>query len=74
MVPDDLAIIGFDNQPISQVLQITTIDQQVKEIGRNAFELFYKQTKDHNWEQEKRRFLTHLWNDRLLENKIKLSS
>lgn len=54
MVPDDLAIIGFDNQPISQVLQITTIDQQVKEIGRNAFELFYKQTKDHNWEQEKK--------------------
>ena len=33
-VPEDLAIIGFDNQPISQVLQLTTIDQNLKEIGK----------------------------------------
>lgn len=49
-VPNDLAIIGFDNQPISQVLQITTIDQHVKEIGKNAFELFYKQINNNDWE------------------------
>ncbi|MDZ5606920.1 LacI family DNA-binding transcriptional regulator [Bacillus pseudomycoides] len=52
-VPQDLAIIGFDNQPISQVLQITTIDQHVKEIGKSAFELFYKQISNDDWKQEK---------------------
>ena len=30
-VPENLAIIGLDNQPISQVLQLTTIDQNLKE-------------------------------------------
>ncbi|MBC6972733.1 LacI family DNA-binding transcriptional regulator [Paenibacillus sp. 102] len=52
-VPQDLAIIGFDNQPISQVLQITTIDQHVKEIGKSAFELFYKQISNDDRKQEK---------------------
>ncbi|MEI4623112.1 LacI family DNA-binding transcriptional regulator [Bacillus pfraonensis] len=52
-VPQDLAIIGFDNQPISQVLQITTIDQHVKEIGKSAFGLFYKQISNDDRKQEK---------------------
>ncbi|KEK22362.1 LacI family DNA-binding transcriptional regulator [Bacillus gaemokensis] len=52
-VPENLAIIGFDNQPISQVLQITTIDQHVKEIGKSAFKLFYKQINNDNWKPEK---------------------
>ncbi|WP_459503366.1 LacI family DNA-binding transcriptional regulator [Bacillus sp. C1] len=52
-VPQDLAIISFDNQPISQVLQITTIDQHVKEMGKSAFELFYKQINNDEWKQEK---------------------
>jgi DNA-binding LacI/PurR family transcriptional regulator len=47
-VPEDLAIIGFDNQPISQVLQLTTIDQNLKEIGKTAFEMFYRQVSDEN--------------------------
>ncbi|ENQ3113575.1 LacI family DNA-binding transcriptional regulator [Bacillus tropicus] len=52
-VPEDLAIIGFDNQPISQVLQLTTIDQNLNEIGRKAFEMFYRQTSDESSKQEK---------------------
>ncbi|MEY2305645.1 LacI family DNA-binding transcriptional regulator [Bacillus tropicus] len=52
-VPEDLAIIGFDNQPISQVLQLTTIDQNLNEIGRKAFEMFYRQTSDECSKQEK---------------------
>ena len=52
-VPEDLAIIGFDNQPISQVLQLTTIDQNLNEIGRKAFEMFYRQTSDGRSKQEK---------------------
>ena len=39
-VPEDLAIIGFDNQPISQVLQLTTIDQNLKEIGKRPLKCF----------------------------------
>ncbi|MGG1328667.1 LacI family DNA-binding transcriptional regulator [Bacillus tropicus] len=52
-VPEDLAIIGFDNQPISQVLQLTTIDQNLNEIGRKAFEMFYRQISDERSKQEK---------------------
>ncbi|MES5946013.1 substrate-binding domain-containing protein [Bacillus cereus group sp. MG6] len=52
-VPEDLAIIGFDNQPISQVLQLTTIDQNLKEIGKNAFEMFYRQVSNESYKQEK---------------------
>ncbi|MES5868657.1 substrate-binding domain-containing protein [Bacillus cereus group sp. RP32] len=52
-VPEDLAIIGFDNQPISQVLQLTTIDQNLKEIGKKAFEMFYRQISGESSKQEK---------------------
>lgn len=52
-VPKDLAIIGFDNQPISQVLQLTTIDQNLKDIGKKAFEMFYRQISDESSKQEK---------------------
>ncbi|MFJ5717940.1 LacI family DNA-binding transcriptional regulator [Neobacillus sp. NPDC093127] len=39
-VPADLSIIGFDNQPFSEALELTTIDQHLKEIGEKAFDLF----------------------------------
>ncbi|MCR6789623.1 MULTISPECIES: LacI family DNA-binding transcriptional regulator [Bacillus cereus group] len=52
-VPEDLAIIGFDNQPISQVLQLTTIDQNLKEIGKTAFEMLHRKVNDESSEQEK---------------------
>ncbi|MBA4492953.1 substrate-binding domain-containing protein [Paenactinomyces guangxiensis] len=43
-VPQQLAILGFDNQPISEALQLSTIDQGLKEIWREAFRSFYRQT------------------------------
>ena len=52
-VPEDLAIIGLDNQPISQVLQLTTIDQNLKKKNKKAFEMFYRQTNDESSKQEK---------------------
>ena len=52
-VPENLAIIGLDNQPISQVLQLTTIDQNLKGIGKAAFEMFYRQISDESSKQEK---------------------
>ncbi|HEY4390264.1 MAG TPA: LacI family DNA-binding transcriptional regulator [Paenibacillus sp.] len=42
-VPEDIAIIGFDNQPISELLGITTIDIQLNDIGTRAFAIIYKQ-------------------------------
>jgi len=36
-VPDDLAIVGFDNQPIAKIMDITTIEINLVEIGRRMF-------------------------------------
>lgn len=37
-IPDELAIIGFDNQPIAKFMNITTIDIPLLQIGRNLFQ------------------------------------
>ncbi|MCY9110312.1 LacI family DNA-binding transcriptional regulator [Bacillus atrophaeus] len=44
-VPDELAILSFDNHEISQSLGITTIDIQTKEMGKQAFMLLEKRIK-----------------------------
>jgi DNA-binding LacI/PurR family transcriptional regulator len=36
-IPDNLAIIGFDNQPIAEILNITTIEMPLVEIGKKLF-------------------------------------
>lgn len=36
-IPGELAIIGFDNQPISKMMNITTIDIPLLDIGRKLF-------------------------------------
>ncbi|PLR95124.1 LacI family DNA-binding transcriptional regulator [Bacillus sp. T33-2] len=36
-IPHDLAIMGFDNQPISKIMNITTIDVPLVEVGRKLF-------------------------------------
>jgi LacI family purine nucleotide synthesis repressor len=38
-VPEDLAVIGFDNQSIAEVFDLTTIDNQLFEMGSNAFRI-----------------------------------
>ncbi|MCM3733128.1 LacI family DNA-binding transcriptional regulator [Fictibacillus nanhaiensis] len=36
-IPEDLAIMGFDNQPISQVMHITTLEIPLVEVGKKLF-------------------------------------
>jgi DNA-binding LacI/PurR family transcriptional regulator len=42
-VPEDLAIIGFDNQPIAKVFDLTTIDNQLFRMGSTAFRIVHDQ-------------------------------
>ena len=41
-VPEDLAILGFDNHEISKALEISTIEHPGS-MGSHAFSLFHKQ-------------------------------
>jgi DNA-binding LacI/PurR family transcriptional regulator len=36
-IPDELAIIGFGNEPIAKMMNITTIDIPLVEMGKNLF-------------------------------------
>lgn len=40
-VPEQLAIIGFDNQPISELLGLTTIDNRLSDMGAEAFRILF---------------------------------
>lgn len=42
-VPEDLAILGFDNHEISKALEISTIEHPGLSMGSHAFSLFHKQ-------------------------------
>lgn len=37
LIPDDLAIMGFDNQPIAKIMHITTLEIPLVEIGKKLF-------------------------------------
>lgn len=39
-VPEDVAILGQENLPIGKVLEITTLDHNLKKIGRKCFYYF----------------------------------
>lgn len=38
-IPEDVSIMGFDNLPISDLMEITTIDYSIHEQGKNACRL-----------------------------------
>ncbi|MBN8211108.1 LacI family DNA-binding transcriptional regulator [Bacillus sp. NTK071] len=40
-VPDQLAIVGFDNHPISKLADLTTIHQPIREVGQKAVTLLH---------------------------------
>jgi LacI family transcriptional regulator, repressor for deo operon, udp, cdd, tsx, nupC, and nupG len=40
-IPEDLAILSFDNHPISEALHITTIDLPLSRMGKTAFRMIY---------------------------------
>ncbi|MCG2460254.1 LacI family transcriptional regulator [Flavobacteriaceae bacterium F89] len=44
-IPDDIAIVGFSNEPISEIIEpsLTTIDQNGESIGRLACEMLLRQ-------------------------------
>ncbi|KAI7250761.1 hypothetical protein KC345_g11629 [Hortaea werneckii] len=42
-IPGDLAVMGFDNQPIGRLLEITTIDNHLYEMGASAFRIIHEQ-------------------------------
>lgn len=49
-IPEDLAIIGFDDQPIARVVspKLTTIRQPVNQLGEKAVEIMFDKLSDVN--------------------------
>ncbi len=39
-IPDDLAILSFDNHPLSDALDITSFEVPIRKVGEEAFKLF----------------------------------
>lgn len=54
-IPEDLAIIGFDDQPIGRTLGMTTIDNRLPEIGATAFRIIYDQIQQNTTKPEHRK-------------------
>lgn len=54
-VPEDLAVLGFDDQPIAELMDpgITTVYQPVEEIGKTTMELMIQYVKE-NREPERK--------------------
>lgn len=48
-VPEDIAVLSFDNHPISEILNITTIEIPAKQLGVSAFNAFIEKTKNINF-------------------------
>jgi LacI family transcriptional regulator, repressor for deo operon, udp, cdd, tsx, nupC, and nupG len=44
-VPEDLAVIGFDNQPLAELMELTTVEQPIETIARQAMELMIESIK-----------------------------
>lgn len=40
MIPDDLAILSFDNHPLADALNITSFEVPIRKVGEEAFKLF----------------------------------
>ncbi len=47
-VPDDIAVIGFDNIAIAEFIGLTTIDQQLTKSGQLAVEMLIQQIEEEN--------------------------
>lgn len=47
-VPEDIAIVGFSNYPISEFIEptLTTVDDDAYEMGKNAAKLLFRKIKD----------------------------
>jgi LacI family transcriptional regulator len=47
-IPEDLAVVGFDNLDMADFVELTTIDQELGESGRLAAELLMARVADRN--------------------------
>lgn len=58
-VPDDVALVGFSNEPFTSLItpSITSVYQQSKEIGKLVAEQFLHRVKDKNWEPKLSRII-----------------
>ncbi|WP_040952252.1 LacI family DNA-binding transcriptional regulator [Gorillibacterium massiliense] len=45
-IPEDLAIIGQENQPVGIGLRLSTVDHQLVKVGEQAFDLTIEKSKD----------------------------
>ncbi|UFJ39609.1 LacI family DNA-binding transcriptional regulator [Brevibacillus humidisoli] len=52
-VPEDLAVIGFDTDPIAQILDITAVEHPSMEVGRIAFNLLYQHIHERTYVPQK---------------------
>lgn len=52
-VPKDVAIIGFDNSEISELMHITTVDYSIKQQAENSFIYIYNQLHQQSIKEKK---------------------
>ncbi|MBY0052216.1 LacI family DNA-binding transcriptional regulator [Brevibacillus agri] len=53
-VPEDLAIVGCDDQPIGELLEITTVSSPSSLMGKYAFEMLYDRILHQHKEKEEK--------------------
>lgn len=53
-VPEDIAIMGYDNDDIAEVIGITTIEQSKFDVGSHAFQILFKQINQEQAAPEKK--------------------
>ncbi|WP_349409635.1 LacI family DNA-binding transcriptional regulator [Pseudalkalibacillus sp. SCS-8] len=53
-VPEDLAVIGFDDQPIAELMGITTVKQPINLLGKTAMELMIDQIQSKDFTKYRR--------------------
>lgn len=51
-VPEDMAVLSFDNHPISEIMGITTIDIPTKQLGTDAFNAFIRRADNHKYAEK----------------------
>jgi LacI family transcriptional regulator len=60
VIPDDIAIIGFDDMPFSPYLTVplTTVRQPIRELGRASVELLFETIRSKNRNQKRKVILS----------------
>lgn len=51
-VPGDVAVLSFDNHPISEIMAITTIDIPTNQLGSYAFKAFIKRSENSKYAEK----------------------